>query len=143
MLYFRLNTDGKVVQVAHDRIPEGENRAMWIARHEMVDLDYAKRIAAEATELTGTLHVGIDNGSNVWPRFDVAVAPAVGDKVSQGFNGDYYPDGVIVHVTPGTLRQVKTDTGSTYFRHKESGCWRKDGTWSLVPGHRNERNPHF
>lgn len=143
MLFFKLDSNGKVSDVA-DKIPEGERGAGWIARHEMKVMADAERIAKEATTVTGFAHLAIDNGPGVWPRFDVMVPPRVGEEVSYGFNGDYYPDGEIVHVTPGTFKQIKTSTGSTYYRRKETGGWRKQGgTWWLVPGVHNERNPEF
>lgn len=142
MLYFKLDSFGKVSGVS-ENYPESE-RGQWSTRHDIKDLDHANRIAAEATDLTGDRYIGIDNGGSVWPRFDFAKAPKLGDKVSYGFNGDYYPDGEIVHITEGTLKQVKTSTGNTYYRNKNSGGWRKEGgTWWMVQGHRNERNPHF
>lgn len=145
MLFFKLDSNGKVSQVS-TQIPEGErtNPKSWIARHEMKQFDDAHRIAKEATEVTGELYVGIDNGPSVWPRYDVMKAPKVGEAVSYGFNGDYYPDGEIVHVTAGTLRQIKTSTGATYYRRKQSGGWtKKGGTWSLVMGTHNDKNPEF
>lgn len=143
MLYFKLDSNGDVTAVA-DKPETGLDRNHWIARHELVDLPYAERVAASATKLTGTLHIGIDQGANTWPRFDVVEAPKVGNPVSYAFNGDYYPDGHIIHVTEGTLRVIKTDTGSTYYRNKQSGSWRKEGgTWWLVDGHISKLNPSF
>lgn len=142
MFYFQTNAAGKLSAIATE-VPHGEH-GKWETRHNIVTLSHAERIAAEATELTGDLYVGIDNGPSVWPRYDLIKAPKVGDKVSYAFNGDYYPDGEIVSVTPGSLRQVKTSTGHTYYRRKQTGNWKQTGgTWSLVPGHINERNPEF
>lgn len=143
MHYFKVDDKGEVVEVA-DSIMGRDDRNAWQTRHDFKDFAYAERIAASATKATGKLYTAIDNSASVWPRFDVAAAPAVGEPVSYGFNGDYYPDGEITHVTEGTLRVVKTSTGSTYYRHKNTGKWTKaGGTWSLVHGHRDERNPHF
>lgn len=102
-------------------------------------------LARQATEVTGRLHVVIDNGSHRYGnRYDILEAPAVGDAVSYGFNGDSYPDGYITHVTAGTLRVVKTDTGSVYYRKKNSGAWvKKGGTWGMTKGHTQKINPHF
>lgn len=143
MFFLKLNVNGEVVEVA-DRIPTGADRSEWQSRWDWKSFADVERLAASATKAAGKLHIGIDNGAYVSPRFDVGLAPAVGDPVSYGFNGDYYPDGEITHVTEGSLRVVKTSTGSTYYRHKNSGKWTKaGGTWSLVHGHINERNPHF
>ena len=101
-------------------------------------------LAQQATELTGRTHVVIDNGPHRGNRYDILEVPAVGDAVSYGFNGDYYPDGHITHVTAGTLRIIKTDTGSVYYRKKNSGAWvKKGGTWGMVKGHVRKLNPHF
>lgn len=101
-----------------------------------------QEIAAFLTEQTGDVHLMVDNGDYCSPRFDVIRAPKVGDKVSYAFNGDYYPDGEITAVT--SKFQVKTSGGHTYRRRKNSGSWlQPGGTWGLVQGHINERNPHF
>jgi hypothetical protein len=141
MLYFKMDGNGKVCDVSEK--PDHSELGQWLARHGIADILHANRIAAQATVVTGRLHIGVDAGASTWPRFDVVEAPKVGDPVSYAFNGDYYPDGYITHITEGTLRQVKTTTGSTYFRRKQSGSWVKGGTWSMVAGHRNERNPSF
>ena len=78
-----------------------------------------------------------------YPRFDVVYAPQVGDKVSYAFNGDSYPDGVVTKVS-ASLRRIETSTGSVYYRRKSTGTWKKQGgTWWLVHGWHNDRNPHF
>ena len=142
MLFFKL-LDGKVTQVSEDCYPKDE-RGQWVARHDMKAFYDACGIAMQATEVTGELYIGVDSGDNVWPRYDVIKAPKLGDAVSYSFNGDSYPDGEIVHVTPGTLRQIKTSTGSTYYRRKLSAGWRKQGgTWWMIRGHHNHRNPSF
>lgn len=142
MLYFKLNAEGKVIDVANHS--NQSDREQWLTRHQIVDILHANRIASQASEATGRLHTAVDAGPCVWPRFDVEEAPRVGEKVSYGFNGDYYPDGEIVSVTPGTLRVVKTSTGNTYYRRKQTGMWlRKGGTWAMVNGHVDVRNPSF
>ena len=104
----------------------------------------AETFAASITAFTGQLHIGVDRGPYISPRYDVVEPPRVGEPVSYAFNGDYYPDGVVTHVTKGTFRIVKTDTGSVYYRHKKSGAWiKKGGTWSLVKGHIKRFNREF
>ena len=83
----------------------------------------------------------------------------VGDDVSYGFNGDYYPDGKITRFTK-TGKYLYTDGGTKYvkttFESRErmedtgeyedvikEGFQRVGGTWWLVPGIVSEQNPHF
>lgn len=135
------------VQVLNDQVVAVTSKTThgegWQSRWNWKSFEAAQKIAEGATALTGNLHFATDSGPNVSPRFDIIQVPAVGDEVSYGFNGDYYPDGVITHVTQGTARQVRTSTGNIYFRRGNSGNWRRGGTWSLIPGHHNERNPSF
>lgn len=87
-------------------------------------------------------YIATDAGRCRSPQFDVQRRPQVGDKVSYAFNGDYYPDGTIVKISP-TLKKITTDTGSSYYRLRNTGTWKLNKTWSLVHGHINERNPSF
>lgn len=89
-----------------------------------------------------TLYLSTDAGPGCSPRYDIVRAPEVGDKVSQAFNGDAYPDGEIVKVSP-TFGLVTTSTGGKYYRHRETGSWIKHRTWSMIPGHVDKRNPSF
>jgi len=137
MLAFRIEAD-KVVEVA----PFSGQRESWTTRNEMGNFEFAEKVAREATALTGRAHVATETPS-CWPRFDVVEAPKVGDAVSYSFNGDTYPDGFVVKVSD-SLRVARTDTGSVYYRRGKTGTWVKaGGTWALVHGHRNERNPCF
>lgn len=106
-------------------------------RRTMFDTEEAATAALRDGEIVA------DHGPAVWPRFAIIVRPAVGDPVSYGFNGDYYPDGHITYV--GTsLREIRTSTGNTYYRRKKSAAWiKKGGTWGLVRGHIDRRNPEF
>lgn len=149
MLYFKTITDEVTGAITVDGIAEKRtyqtaDANLWLSRWDFKTLSYADRIAEAATKFSGKLHIGIDQGANWSPRFDVVEAPAIGDAVSYAFNGDSYPDGHITHITPGTLRVVKTDTGSVYYRRGNSGRWvKKGGTWSMIDGHHNDRNPSF
>lgn len=147
MMYFRLNgniDNGTVVEVAYGKFPGNNPCALWIGRHEIKDFNHAERLAKEATGLTKKLHVAIDNGDNVWPRFDVAPAPEVGADVSYAFNGDSYPDGQIISVSNGPRMVVKTSNGNVYYRRRQTGSWiMQGGTWSLINGHHREWNPEF
>ena len=130
--------DDKLVSVTDDEKVPGLD---YKNRNDLKDFQDAKELAQEATELTGDLHVACDLGDLVRPRYDVIRAPKVGDKVSYAFNGDCYPDGTIVKITKSGI--VKTERNS-YRRRKLSASWKQPGgTWSLVRGHINERNPEF
>lgn len=141
MLYFKFNAANELTAVSES--PSDHWRG-WISRWDIKNLARASEIAAQATALTGELHIADDQGSCVTPRYDVVIAPKIGDKVSYAFNGDYYPDGTIVHVTPGTLRVIKTSTGKTYYKRGDKARWiQTGGTWTLVSGHHDRRNPEF
>lgn len=114
--------------------------------------EQAEVVAAQLTAKFGKIFLACDNGEHTSHQFGVMEAPKVGDPVSFGFNGDYYPCGVITRITPGWriyaedaskpegARRQKT----TFNRKKKSSCWKMvGGTWSLVFGHVDERNPHF
>lgn len=98
--------------------------------------------AKDLTLRTGNPHMIVDRGPRTHPRYAVVRTPKVGDPVSRAFNGDYYPDGVIIKISP-SLKVITTDTGTRFYRWRESGWWRANGMWSMVHGHHNERNPSF
>lgn len=129
-------TNGLLVKVSEDFSSNAINR------NDITSMAHAEEIAADATALTGKLHVAADKGNGCYPRFDVIEAPRVGEKVSRCFNGDYYPAGTIVRVS-ASLKRVTTDTGVTFNRVRQSASWRSNGTWYMTPGHKDERNPHF
>lgn len=83
-----------------------------------------------------------DAGPYVWPRYSVVEPPKVGDLVSYGFNGDAYPCGFVTKISK-SLRRVETSEGRVFFRRKLTGSWISGGTWSLIHGHVNKRNPSF
>lgn len=148
MLYVQIK-GGKAVR-ATTEFPQDwrgwENRGDWKSfEAAQRRADQLNKAHGQVEALFGELrYVAIDNGAHVSPRYDVIEAPQVGERVSYSFNGDSYPDGEIVSITPRTLRVIKTDTGSVYYRRRNSGSWiKKGGTWSLIKGHVNERNPSF
>jgi len=112
------------------------------AEWEIENFGQAVAIASERTAEEGRLHLAVDRGVNVSPRFGVVAPPQVGDPVSFTFNGDTYPCGHVVSVTAGTARIVRTDTGCVFYRRKLTAGW-LCGTWWLVHGHQNSRNPSF
>jgi len=121
---------------------DGTDHPGAITRNDMTDMAHAERIAADATALTGRRHVAADKGNHTSPRYDVIEAPTVGSEVSRGFNGDYYPAGTIVKVSK-SLRRVETSDGTVFFRLHQTASWRAGGTWFMVAGTHDERNPSF
>jgi len=110
---------------------------------ELNTFEEATRVAESATALGERRYIPVDRGSNCSPQFGVIAAPRVGDPVSYAFNGDYYPCGVISAMSR-SLYKITTDEGNVFFRRKQTGNWKmKGGTWSLVMGHHDERNPSF
>lgn len=122
---------------------DGSRRdAGWANRNDFDSFMLAQQLADSATRLTGRLYIATDAGEHCSPRYDVIEAPAVGDKVSYAFNGDYYPCGTIKSISK-SLKLVTTTEGKKFYRRGNSGNWLNGGMWSLVNGHRDERNPHF
>lgn len=113
---------------------------------DMRSFEEATSVADQLTALTGTTYLPFDDGECTSHRFGVIEAPKIGDDVSYGFNGDYYPCGKITRITP-TLRVTATDERGNkvvFNRVKNSAGWRRvGGTWSMVAGIHDERNPHF
>jgi hypothetical protein len=141
MLYVKI-VNNLPVEISDKYVDEYIEGPEWKSRWDWSSLDEVSRLALYITAMTGETYIGTDRGSGVSPRYDIIRVPAVGDKVSYGFNGDYYPDGEIVKVTKKL--QVTTSTGSIYRQRKNSSSWVKaGGTWSLVAGHVYQQNPHF
>ena len=100
-------------------------------------------IANDLNVAAGSLsYIAVDNGDNNWPRYDVNKLVQVGDPVSYSFNGDSYPDGIVTGMSP-TFKVISTSTGNRYYRVRETGCWRRSGTWNLIRGHHRTQNPSF
>lgn len=144
MLYFKRVPGGKVVKVSEEHIRNDDPDYVVVDRWDLKSFDQAEELAEEAYRATGELFLACDKGEWVTPRYDVIRAPKVGNPVSFGFNGDYYPDGYITKVGGTNCSRVYTDTGSVYRRRRRSATWLKaGGTWCMVSGHIDERNPHF
>lgn len=111
---------------------------------EIESFEAAEELAALMTEDRGTLWLATDSGRGVWPRYRVMEAPKVGDAVSMGFNGDYYPEGEIASISK-TYYAITTTTGKTFRRVKKTGSWKlpNGNPFCLVPGHRREWNREF
>ncbi len=119
-----------------------ESGVRYENRNDWKTLERANKVAVQLSCTTGLIYVATDSGPNVSPRYDVVAAPAVGDKVSRGFNGDYYQEGEIVKVS-ASLRRVVTSTGVVFYRRGLSGSWVAGRTWSMVTGHVSRLNPSF
>ena len=112
-------------------------------RHDLKTYKDAQDMAERMTFDTQEVYLPIDHGPGCWPQFDVILAPVVGKPVSRGFNGDYYPEGVITKVSK-TYHTVTTSSGATFRRRKNSARWMiAGGTWAMVHGTRNELSPSF
>ena len=143
MIYVKMNKQGRPVEFRDGTLTAEEYRdKSWKGSWDYKSLEEVEGIALYVTAMAGCLYVAVDRGPFVSPRYGVTRCPAIGDKVSYGFNGDYYPDGEIVKITKKLT--VTTSTGNTYRRRKQTAAWmRTGGTWGLVAGHIDERNPHF
>jgi hypothetical protein len=102
----------------------------------------ASRMAGELMKEHGQCFLPVDRGLGVSPQYGVIRAPQEGQEVSKAFNGDSYPCGSISRISVG-FKIIETDTGVRFYRRGLSATWVCDGTWSLVPGHRDERSREF
>lgn len=138
MLYIDTNT----YQVIDSDWAKDRRYVDTMTRHDWKTYEAAVDVASKVTATEGELYIAIDNGDNIYPRYDIIKAPAAGDEVSYSFNGDTYPDGKISKISE-SMRVITTDNGNVYYRRKLTGAWKRHKTWTLVPGHRFEQNPHF
>lgn len=144
MIYVRMS-NGRAVEARSEAEMDATNRRHHALRFENRNdwktMERAETVARELTEATGTLFLGIDNGPNVSPRYDVIEAPVLGADVSRSFNGDSYPEGTITKIS-ASLRRIETSTGVVFFRKRQSGIW-SDETFVMIRGHVYEQNPSF
>ena len=106
-------------------------------------MEAAEARAIELENETGEAHVAYESDYPFNP-YVAQRMPQIGDEVSMGFNGDYYPMGKITKISK-TYFRITTENGATFtrvgpFSWKKGG---KRGTFSLVQGVHDERNPHF
>ena len=161
MLYFLLNDHLNVVAVS-GKHPVGSGmqwarqpgrnglQAGWLNRNDLANFEQAEVIAESASRMLSkdkAKYIATDSGSGCYPRFDVILAPKVGDEVSMSFNGDSYPVGKIVKISD-SLRVVTAarDPGGdlvTFYRRKLSGAWLHSRYWAMIPGSVYEQNPSF
>ena len=142
MLYFYVKKDGEVwgAVEASDREPGCERE--FVYRGDFESMADAEKIAESATRNLGEKFIATDGGRGLYPRFDVIRAPAIGDKVSMKFNGDSYPCGEIVKISP-TMKRITTSNGTAFYRSGESSAWVYNGCWGMIRGHHNDRNESF
>lgn len=140
MLYIAIDDNGKATGYASDS-SLFEAGTSFISRWDYKGWDHVQQLAAELTEETGKLFMATDSGGSVSPRYDVIMAPQIGDDVSMSFNGDSYPVGKITRISK-TFKKITTDSGKTFYRRRQTGSW-SEGTFSMVRGIHNERNPHI
>lgn len=133
---------------------KAESRWDWNSYERAVEV--AAKLNADA-EAVGALdeqghvatYIAVDQGSGCSPRYDVIAGWYVGEKVSKGFNGDYYPVGTIVKMSADQrIITVQSDNPEVplrkFWRRKLTSCWLlTGGTWRLVSGVHNDKNPSF
>ena len=140
MRYIKVR-NGLPLEIATELTPEQHRDPEWQNRWDWKDFATVQSLAKYVTAMTGKTYLPTDAGDSVSPRYDVVEAPCVGDPISYGFNGDYYPCGTIVKITKGW--RITSSTGKVFNRRKESAGWRMvGGTWGMCAGHIDERNPH-
>ena len=124
---------------SHDAVrgTDYECRTSW---NTLEDAQFA---ADFATVFMDVPFLAIDNGEYVHPRYDIIMAPQIGDEVSYSFNGDTYPAGKIVTISK-TMKRITTDEGVIFYGNPETGTWKRTGgTFFLVKGRIKELNPCF
>lgn len=140
MLYVKMNGDLPVK--ISSKLQAADWDATWKSRWDWKDFATVERLAKYLTAMSGKMYIPVDAGSSVSPQFDIIEAPRVGDEVSYSFNGDTTPCGTITKITK--TWQITTSTGKKFRRRGNApGFTMEGGTWSLVAGHIEERNPHF
>jgi hypothetical protein len=113
-----------------------------ITPHDIESYEIAEGLAPALNQTAGETRYIACAYENQHPRYEVIELPKVGDVVSRGFNGDYYPDGTIVRIN-ASKRVITTSTGKRYWRYKLTSTWLEGGMWGLTAGYHNERNPHL
>jgi len=142
-MYLITNKKGDVVDVVDYKDDRDDVKGTRIFAHDIVSFEEATRLAESATKAMGVPFLPCDHGEWRHPRYAVISAPRMGDPVSYAFNGDYYPAGHITKMSDSFYR-LQTSTGDVFYRSKHTAGWKKKGgTWWMVAGHHNERNPHF
>lgn len=158
MIHLVYNSDDKLIHVAHDHLTIGDRRYFTEQRgcrienrHDWKTLEQARKAARDTTACMYVVYLVGDRGAQCHPRYDIMRAPQVGDNVSEAFNGDSYPTGVIVEISKN-YHKITTSDGSIFTRRKgaansilDSARWCKQGgsTFTLRQGHTHKQNPEF
>ena len=132
-------------------LPPNVDPRKYESRNDWKTMAAAEEVAAAL----GPEYVATDAGPYVSPRYDVIALPKVGDAVSYSFNGDSYPCGHVISISAGPNfrrivaheprggKHVGEVREHVFWRRRKTGSWVMNGTWSLVAGHVDERNPSF
>lgn len=151
MLHFNLKNAFKELEVLGTARSHGEvlkaggdwfnddTGSGWASRNDFTET-IAKKAADAATISEKKQFLYTDAGPLQSPRFDVIQAPQIGDLVSKSFNGDSYPVGKIVKISK-SYRRIETNSGVVFYRRQRTGSWISGGTWYMVLGVVDERNP--
>jgi hypothetical protein len=142
-MYVKLSDSGLPLEVKEHLNEDESHDRSWKDSWHWKSFEQVEGMARYLTAMTGKTHIGVDHGPHISPRFEIIQPPKVGDEVSRGFNGDYYPCGKIVKITKGW--RITTSEGIVFNRRKQTATWVETGggPFCLVPGVRNESNPHF
>lgn len=145
MFYVRIE-NGRAVEVRSvEEMAATERRKhnlRFESRHDWKTWERVEDIAEELNAaMPARTFLAVDSGPNVSPRFDVIEAPVLGAEVSMSFNGDSYPVGTITKIS-ASFRRVETSDGKVFFRRRRTAMW-SEGTFVLIPGVHNDRNPSF
>lgn len=152
MFYIRLS-GGKIEEISSTypkeptgwewaRNPSGARATGWMTSRDFITLEHAQTMAERLQAFDGNSYLATDESESTSPRYRVIQAPKIGDAVSKSFNGDSYPCGHIIKITP--TWNITTDTGAKFRRYKQTSGWREQGRgfW-MAAGHIDERNPSF
>lgn len=143
MIYVLFDKDGNVTGYTSYKTSYPATTSLMVqSRWDWKSKERVDEIAAELSKITGKHFIGIDAGSSVSPRYDIKQVPQVGDEVSSYFNGDAYPEGKIASISK-SLKVITLENGKRFYRRRQTGAWINNGTWSLIMGVHNERNPHI
>lgn len=135
MLYISRNSEGFVTDISEIFHAEA------VTAHDLTSMEAAEELATACTKFSNAKYLGIDRGNGVSPRYSIAKAPCVGEAISAAINGDLRPEGHIKSIS-ASGRVVTASTGKKFYRKGLTGSW-KNGSFSMVAGHRNETNPSF
>lgn len=145
MIYVLFDANDKVVALAesHEEAQRAPHPAVrFESRWEWKSWECVVSLVAELhPAFDGQIFLPVDKGDSTNHRFDIIKAPRVGDEVSMGFNGDYYPVGKIESIS-ASMKLIIAG-GKRFYRRKQTAAWLHGKTFALIPGHYNERNPSF